>query len=487
LLGPDYSTSQGLSGLQVENILDSLNQNRVITYLYNNGILLGIFSKDSFLTKNEIIGYGPAGTLIQTGFNAGTVEGIKFNVTATNSETLGKDGTYPNGVPANIYVRNDTSNIINGQVIISSNLGIIVGDANQGQFQVQDGNLLIANIASDRQISMIVRKGVLPETAVRIEAAERKIKLYENYTDSEVLIGGKLIVEGDLEVNGDVVTVNTSTLVIENKSIELAVTDAPSDTIADGGGIILRGTDDHSLIWSLASKAWNSSEHVNLVSSDSVQNPEYKINGTTVLSATQCLVSDFPNLNQIGVQLSLTVDDLFFDSNIIKVNLENTDLILDINGTGSLNLDGKRITNLANPRSKPSIPGDPDLGLQDAASRDYVDQSLESRNLVLTLDVSDGISNAGIANLLNQIAPISEYRLGTRARILCTFAANSNSTFDINALTNPSLIQVNTPTGTAFVLNSVAFNPAVVPSQGISISRTIKIFERGPSSWGFVA
>ena len=33
LLGPDYSASQGLSGLKVGNILDSLNQNRVITCL----------------------------------------------------------------------------------------------------------------------------------------------------------------------------------------------------------------------------------------------------------------------------------------------------------------------------------------------------------------------------------------------------------------------------------------------------------------------
>jgi hypothetical protein len=47
LIAPAYSQTQGVSGLQVDSILDNLNQTRVITSLYNNGILLGIFSKDS--------------------------------------------------------------------------------------------------------------------------------------------------------------------------------------------------------------------------------------------------------------------------------------------------------------------------------------------------------------------------------------------------------------------------------------------------------
>jgi hypothetical protein len=72
LLGPDYSASQGLSGLRVANVLDSLNQNRVITYLYTNGILLGIFSKDTFTPKATIEGFTGD---IQPGFNAGNLEG----------------------------------------------------------------------------------------------------------------------------------------------------------------------------------------------------------------------------------------------------------------------------------------------------------------------------------------------------------------------------------------------------------------------------
>jgi arginine/lysine/ornithine decarboxylase len=44
LLGPSYGIDQGLSGIKVTTILDTLNQSKVITNLYNNGTLIGIFS-----------------------------------------------------------------------------------------------------------------------------------------------------------------------------------------------------------------------------------------------------------------------------------------------------------------------------------------------------------------------------------------------------------------------------------------------------------
>jgi hypothetical protein len=78
LLGPSYSVSQGLSGFKTESILDTLNQTRVITYLYNNATLLGIFAKDSFTPKNAIIGFTGD---INPGFNAGNLPNLKFNVT----------------------------------------------------------------------------------------------------------------------------------------------------------------------------------------------------------------------------------------------------------------------------------------------------------------------------------------------------------------------------------------------------------------------
>jgi hypothetical protein len=475
LLGPDYSAGQGLSGLRVSNILDTLNQNRVITYLYNNGILLGIFSKDEFTPKLPIEGF--SGNIIP-GFNAGNLQGLKFNVTTTNSERLG-------GQLATSYVRNDTSNIITGQLSLASNLGLIIGDANQGQFQVQDGNLFIANIASNKNLTLNVRKGVISETAISIVSETRNVKIYDNFLDSEVKVGGDLIVDGNLTVNGTTSTINTSIVSIEDKNIELASTLTPNNAFADGGGIILKGTTDHTLIWTDATRAWNSSEHINLVTSSSVPNPEYKINGVTILTATQCFATSFPLVTQIGKQNNVKVgpgqvDDpwiLEIENNRISTAITDTDLELEPNGTGNVSLIGSpRITGLANP-----------LSGQDAATKEYVDFSIESRPVVLSMDISDGITNPEIAVLLEQLAPVTFYRPLTEAKILCTFISNNTTTVDINPLVTKSTELFNQPTGLAEAVTDFAIATATVPAPAISIIRIIKTFRISGGVWTFVS
>jgi hypothetical protein len=489
LLGPAYSASQGLSGLRVSNILDSLNQTRVITYLYTNGVLLGIFSKDAFTPKLPIDGF--SGSIIP-GFNAGTLNGLKFNVTVTNSEKLG-------GQPASLYVRNDTSNIVNGQIIISSNLGLIIGDANQGQFQVQDGNLIIANIASNKQMVFNVRRDVIAEEAIAIEADSRTINLYSGYITSETKVGGSLTVEGNLTVNGDLVTVNTSTVTIEDKNIVLAKQTgiAPTDSNAATGGVILQGASSHVFLWhdagqgaqassseatsggyndalpALASQAWTSSEHINLASGK-----EFKINGVTVLSGTSLGpgITSIPGVTSFGVQTQLSVDSLYLNDAAIQVTTSNTDLSLLINGTGGLNLGSKRIKSVADPTSS-----------TDAATKNYVDNTVRSRNIVLSLDISDGISNAGIASLLEQLAPIAEYNNGTTARVLCSFLVNGTTNLDINPLLSTSSTEFVTPTGTAFGLNNVSFTTATIAAPGLAVSRTVKTFQIITGAWVFVS
>lgn len=489
LLGPDYSVSQGLSGLKVVNLLDTLNQNRVVTYLYTNGILLGIFSKDSFTPKLAIDGFSGS---IEPGFNAGTLPGIKFNVTAGNADKLGNQ-------LASAYVRNDTSNIINGQIIISSNLGLIIGDANQGQFQVQDGNLIIANIASNKNMILNVRRDVIAEPAVEISSASRTITLYGGYPTSQVDIGGNLTVEGNLTVNGDVVTVNTSVMTIEDKNIVLAKQTGvtPTDAAAAGGGLVLQGASSHVFLWhdvgqaaqastpealldgyndalpALASQAWTSTEHINLVSGK-----EFKIDGVTVLSATAlgASITSIPGVTSFGAQTQLTVDDLFFNDAAIEVTALNTDLTLTINGTGTLNVGGARISNV-----------DTAISGTDAANKEYVDSTIETRSLVLSMDISDGIANSGIAALLEQIAPIAEYRNGTIARILCSFAVNSTTNLDINPLLSASSTEFVTPTGTAFGLNNVSFSTATISAPNLAISRTVKTFQIISNAWTFVS
>ena len=94
-------------------------------------------------------------------------------------------------------------------------------------------------------------------------------------------VGAGLTIAGDLTVNGTTTTINSTTISVDDKNIELGSTSNPTDASDDGGGITLKGTSDHTFNWIDATDAWTSSEHMNLASGKG-----YMLNGTTVLSGT---------------------------------------------------------------------------------------------------------------------------------------------------------------------------------------------------------
>ncbi len=473
LLGPAYSVSQGISGLKVASILDTLNQTRVVTYLYNNGILLGIFAKDSFTPKVAISGF--TGSVIP-GFNAGNLAGLKFAVTCTNSESLG-------GVTAATYVRKDTSNSINGQLQLTADLGLVIGSAGQGAFNVNTGNVFLQNTATDKNLVLNVRKGINQEDAISIQSASRTIDLYAGQNTSQVNIGGSLTISGDLTVQGTTTTINTSTLTVEDKNIELASVPSPSDALADGGGITLKGSTDHTLIWTSASTAWNSSEHINLASGK-----EFKINGITVLSGTSLGpgITAIPGVTAFGTQNTVNigpgappVTQMRLQNHRISTVSSNFDIELEPDGTGNVALIGSpKITGLADPTTA-----------QDAATKEYVDNVLETRTILLSMDLSDGQTNIYIINnILNVMAPPGpEYRDQTYCKILCSIANNSTTTLDINPLVSQSTATFTTPTGTAPAVTNVAIGIATVPAAPISLLRFIKTFQIQVGVWTHIS
>jgi len=97
----------------------------------------------------------------------------------------------------------------------------------------------------------------------------------------DVTIGNTLTVTGDLIVQGNTTTLNTATLVVEDKNVVLANVASPTDITADGAGITILGDSNKTFNWVDATDAWTSSEHLNLLSGK-----EFKINNTSVLSNT---------------------------------------------------------------------------------------------------------------------------------------------------------------------------------------------------------
>jgi len=76
--------------------------------------------------------------------------------------------------------------------------------------------------------------------------------------------GVNLTLSGDLTVNGTTTTINSTTLSVDDKNIELGSVSSPSDATADGGGITLKGATDKTINWVNSTDAWTFSDHINI-------------------------------------------------------------------------------------------------------------------------------------------------------------------------------------------------------------------------------
>ncbi len=196
-------------------------------------------------------------------------------------------------------------------------------------------------------------------------------------------VGGNLIVSGNLTINGTTTTINSSTISVDDKTIEIGavvnttfvanvtnnsanitgitptsglipgmvvtITTAglsvpagttivsitnntavlsnnvsgasgtatfnavgPSDTSADGGGVVLRGTTNKSITWSDTTDAWTSTEHLDLAAGK-----QYRIGNVLIASSSQIGPSTgtfslgggvtASSLTSVGTLTSLTV------------------------------------------------------------------------------------------------------------------------------------------------------------------------------------
>jgi hypothetical protein len=545
LLGPDYSQSQGLSGLKVVNVLDDRNQTRIVTLLYVNAVLLGIFSKDTFTPKADISGFGR--TEIIPGFNQATAAGIKFSVTATNSDRLGNQ-------PASSYVRSDTSGSIEGNLSVRDNL--LVGNDDQFQLVVENSNVQLANISNNKIFKVSVKKDLESEDAIIINPITRTIGLYDDnsYISSQINIGGSVSIAGNITVNGtltvndgDVTIVKTTELNVEDKLIVLAQTGDSSlnrDEYADEGGVVLKGAyfdedvasptyntwvlKDHIFQWSngniavsgtrmaLADDAWNSSEHINLEAGKA-----FKINGTTVIDGSSLGpgITSIPGVTSFGPQIFVQIGPsagspvLRLEQNRLSAVAVNSDIQITPNGTGNVQLrqvTGSTYgtqTNVGFPllrgvattsQASPSQTGESKIllsstELTEATNKQYVLNFVRTRALVFSIDTSDGLTNTAIEGILATLAPIDEYEVGTVARILCTSLTNANTTADVESSKSVSFTNFLTPPsgspGTSPGLSAVSFSSVTVPAQTIQVSpRTVKTFQIQPSvGWKYIS
>jgi len=236
------------------------------TKLYVDNLIANVNSNISNVaTSFTVAGDSGSSQTITSGVDTLTVSGgtgLSSVASATDTITINLDNTT---VTAGTYGNSNTAVTLTvdaqGRLTAASQSAIAIS-ASQ-----------ITDLSSNAVTSL---SGTANEVAVSASNGAITLSLPSNVT-----IADSLTVTGDLIVNGNTTTLNTSTLVVEDKNIVLANAATPTDTTADGAGITILGATNKTFNWVDATDAWTSSEHLNLLAGK-----EFKIDGTSVLSNT---------------------------------------------------------------------------------------------------------------------------------------------------------------------------------------------------------
>ena len=126
-----------------------------------------------------------------------------------------------------------------------------------------DGNLGDVT-SSNTGASVVVNSGAITNAKVNDSAAIAGTKISPDFGSQNITTTGNAVFGGNLTVSGSVTTIDTTTLRVEDKNIELGKVGSPTDITADGGGITLLGDTNHTFNWVNATDSWTSSEHIAL-------------------------------------------------------------------------------------------------------------------------------------------------------------------------------------------------------------------------------
>ena len=517
LVGPVYTSLQGKSGFEIQSILDTQSRSRTVASLYINNNLVAVISDLEFTPVTEqriqelVTEDNTVGKIFK-GINV--VNQSQFIFRGTSISANGLTNSQDEIISVAQLLPSDRNGVTTGSLSIQNSAGLTIGESQNNIQKVIGENFYIENQIRNQDIYLRVRSESFAGTivnAISIDAANGRVGIFNTNRDPEYTLDvqGDLRVTGNLLVEGDTVNVEVSTLTVEDKTIELAtLSDSVlgDDTVADGGGIIVKSSQgDKSFLWINSTNSWTVNTNFDL-SSDSL---EYKINGQTKLSndsLSNILYAD--DLVRIGTLQNLNVDNVNVNSNWVKSgslialgdpsdNAVKLRLIgtsgIDITAYGDIAItDNQKITGVANPTNN-----------QDVANKIYTDTAVASDALVLTMDIT-GLSDPDIPgtndgpvndvlSYLTTLYPPNSLNNGKIARILAiSYTGTTVSGINVTIGTSPdttkvltkSLIAVDSNgTQNESVVQDIASSNAASGVATLNPTRYLMIFSSNGVSW----
>ena len=202
LIGPTSIAGSGVTQVVTETVQDNTGVFRSILKLVTQDTVVGVVSNLAF-TPSSSETNGAA--LIAAGFAtvaqgiqlSSTVSNAKFRGTATDSDALG-------GVAVANFLRSDQNDSTTGHLEILNDNGLRIGAGSDIEMTMTGDDFTIANVTENGDIKFTVNDGGVTTSVLTMHGDTGDVRIH-----------------GNLTIDGDTVTSNTSTLTVEDNIIEL--------------------------------------------------------------------------------------------------------------------------------------------------------------------------------------------------------------------------------------------------------------------------
>jgi len=190
---------------------------------------------------------------------------------AASNVTTGLSTFGSTGVNSNFNIRSDDTVLdgdlnVNGGEILSSentfdlliaNNDIRIGAANgAGETVINNSLKVTENVNLENSGTNITIKDNTTNALAIKEGSNTYVQLQTTDASERIIVYKDLYVVGNLDISGTSTVIDTTSLTVEDKNIELGTSGSPTDVLADGGGITLKGTTDKTITYNNTSGLW---------------------------------------------------------------------------------------------------------------------------------------------------------------------------------------------------------------------------------------
>jgi hypothetical protein len=512
LVGPQYTKTQGKSGFEVETVKDTTGQNKTIVKFYLGASLIGIHAKQAFTPFPAINGFDS----LDIGFNLNQAfTDYKWLGSATSASTL-SDGVNTYAPESDFLTAREGigNNTTTSGIVINNNAGIRIG--NNTDFDIAIGSNATTLRTNVNHADLKIRMKNTSNGAyaadnyfydlMYFDASTERVGIKNNTPSYDLDVTGDMRVTGDLRVEGDTTYLNVSTLRVEDKTIELGVTEDSTildDNALDGAGITIPGIDgSKDWIFDNATGSWRSNLNVHLLERTST----FKIDNADVLSIDTLgptVVNS--SIETLGTLQELTIDQINLNDAKITVTddlvirIAKLVPIVDFQGPGASDTVLIKGATTAISAKKVDEVGGTESDADVVASKEYVDQEIKWMTRTFNLNVnglgSGSTLQANVAAIIEAAYPAADYVVGTIINVIAEeiTATAGNIAVTIRDSTAPdggeTLVQTKTPVDSAGTQNvSVVADVAAANDTSttvtLGVTRTLMQYKHN-GSWTY--